>query len=46
VTVHELTGTERDRIDDERARRYPGFGAYARNTAGVRTIPVLVLRRS
>ena len=46
VTVHELTGTERDRICDEQARRYPGFADYARQTAGVRTISVLALRRS
>jgi deazaflavin-dependent oxidoreductase (nitroreductase family) len=46
VTVEELTGTERDRIYDEQARRYPGFADYARLTAGVRTIPVLALRRS
>ena len=46
VTVAELTGTERDRIYDEQARRYPGFADYARQTAGVRTIPVLALRRS
>jgi deazaflavin-dependent oxidoreductase (nitroreductase family) len=46
VTVHELTGNEHDRIYDEQARRYPGFADYARQTAGVRTIPVLALRRS
>ena len=46
VTVHELIGKERDRIYDEQARRYPGFADYARQTAGVRTIPVLALRRS
>jgi deazaflavin-dependent oxidoreductase (nitroreductase family) len=46
VTVYELTGEERDRIYDEQARRYPGFADYARQTAGVRTIPVLALRRS
>ena len=46
VTVDELTGKERDRIYDEQARRYPGFAEYARQTAGVRTIPVLALRRS
>ena len=46
VTVQELTGTERDRIYDEQARRYPGFADYARKTAGVRTIPVLALRRA
>jgi deazaflavin-dependent oxidoreductase (nitroreductase family) len=43
VTVHELTGTERDRVYAEQARRYPGFAEYARQTAGVRTIPVLKL---
>jgi deazaflavin-dependent oxidoreductase (nitroreductase family) len=46
VTVRELTGDERDRVYDEQARRYPGFADYARQTAGVRTIPVLELRRS
>jgi deazaflavin-dependent oxidoreductase (nitroreductase family) len=45
VTVRELTGAERDRIYDEQARRYPGFAEYARQTAGVRTIPVLELTR-
>jgi len=46
VTVREVTGNERDRIYGEQARRYPGFGEYAQQTAGVRTIPVLELRRS
>jgi deazaflavin-dependent oxidoreductase (nitroreductase family) len=46
VTVRELTGDERDRIYDEQARRYPGFAGYAQKTAGIRTIPVLELRRS
>jgi deazaflavin-dependent oxidoreductase (nitroreductase family) len=46
VTVGELTGAERDRIYAEQARRYPGFAEYARQTAGVRTIPVLELRRA
>jgi deazaflavin-dependent oxidoreductase (nitroreductase family) len=45
VTVRELTGAERDLIYAEQARRYPGFAEYARQTAGVRTIPVLELRR-
>jgi len=44
VTVRELTGAERDHIYAEQARRYPGFAEYARQTAGVRTIPVLELR--
>lgn len=43
VTVRELAGAERDRIYAEQARRYPGFAEYARQTAGVRTIPVLEL---
>jgi deazaflavin-dependent oxidoreductase (nitroreductase family) len=46
VTVRDLTGEERDRIYEEQARRYPGFADYALQTAGVRTIPVLALRRS
>jgi deazaflavin-dependent oxidoreductase (nitroreductase family) len=46
VSVRELTGTERDRIYAEQARRYPGFGEYERQTAGVRTIPVLELTAS
>jgi deazaflavin-dependent oxidoreductase (nitroreductase family) len=46
VTVSEVTGEERDRIYDEQARRYPGFAEYAVKTAGIRTIPVLALRRS
>jgi deazaflavin-dependent oxidoreductase (nitroreductase family) len=45
VTVTELTGEERDRVYAEQARRYPGFADYERKTAGVRTIPVLALRR-
>jgi deazaflavin-dependent oxidoreductase (nitroreductase family) len=45
VTVTELTGAERDRIFDEQARRYPGFAEYAEKTAGIRTIPVLALKR-
>ena len=46
VTVRELTGDDRDRIYDEQASRYPGFVDYAERTAGIRTIPVLELRRS
>ena len=46
VTVRELEGDERDRIYDEQARRYPGFADYAQHTAGIRTIPVLELKRS
>jgi len=46
VAVREVNGGERDRIYDEQARRYPGFAEYAPQTAGIRTIPVLELRRS
>ena len=45
VTVRDVIGDERDRIYGEQARRYPGFAEYERQTTGVRTIPVLELRR-
>ena len=46
VTVRELTGAERERIYAEQARRYPGIAENARQTAEIRTIPVLELRRA
>ena len=46
VTVSEVSGDERDRVFEEQARRYPGFAEYAEKTAGIRTIPVLALRRA
>jgi len=46
VKVTEVTGTERDRIYAEQVRRYPGFGEYEEKTAGIRTIPVLQLKRA
>jgi deazaflavin-dependent oxidoreductase (nitroreductase family) len=46
VTVHDVKGAERDRIYSEQARRYPGFAEYERQTAGIRTIPVLELKRT
>jgi deazaflavin-dependent oxidoreductase (nitroreductase family) len=46
VTVRELTGAERDSVYADQARDYPGFAEYARQTAGVRTIPVLELTRA
>ncbi len=45
VTVRDVTGDARDRIYAEQARRYPGFAEYERQTEGLRTIPVLELRR-
>ncbi len=46
VDVREVTGDERDRVYAEQSRRYPGFADYERRTAGIRTIPVLELRRA
>jgi deazaflavin-dependent oxidoreductase (nitroreductase family) len=45
VTVRELTGDERDRVYAVQAERYPGFAEYEVKTAGIRTIPVLELKR-
>lgn len=45
VRVTEVSGPERDRVYAEQAGRYPGFAEYADKVAGVRTIPVLALRR-
>jgi deazaflavin-dependent oxidoreductase (nitroreductase family) len=46
VSIAEVAGSERDRIYSEQASRYPGFAGYAEKTAGIRTIPVLALKRS
>jgi deazaflavin-dependent oxidoreductase (nitroreductase family) len=46
VSVTEVAGERRDRIYAEQASRYPGFAEYEEKTAGIRTIPVLALRRS
>lgn len=46
VTVRELTGDERDRVYNEQSRLYPGFAEYAKQTEGIRIIPVLELTRS
>lgn len=46
VSVSEVTGADRDRIFSEQARRYPGFADYEKKTAGIRTIPVLALKRT
>lgn len=45
TVVTELTGDARDVVYAEQAGRYEGFGQYAEQTAGIRTIPVLRLRR-
>ena len=46
VSVAEITGERRDRIYAEQARRHPRFAGYAEQAAGIRTIPVLALRRA
>ena len=46
VSVEDVTGAERDRIYAVQAARYPGFAGYEKKTAGIRTIPVLALRRT
>lgn len=46
VDVSEVTGADRDRIYSEQGRRYPGFADYEKKTAGIRTIPVLALKRT
>jgi deazaflavin-dependent oxidoreductase (nitroreductase family) len=45
VTVTEITGDQRDRIYDRQVQQMPGFGEYAVKTEGIRTIPVLELKR-
>ncbi|KUH84098.1 nitroreductase/quinone reductase family protein [Mycobacterium sp. IS-1556] len=46
VSATEVLGADRDRIFGEQARRYPGFAEYETKTAGIRTIPVLALKRT
>ena len=46
VRVSELAGGEREGVYEKQARRYPGFAQYAKKTTGIRTIPVLALRRA
>jgi deazaflavin-dependent oxidoreductase (nitroreductase family) len=45
VSISEVMGPERERVYTEQALRYQNFGEYAQRTSGVRTIPVLALRR-
>lgn len=46
VSVTDVTGDRRDAIFNEQAQRYPGFAEYAEKTQGIRTIPVVALRRA
>ena len=46
VDITELSGEDRDKVFAEQARRYSGFADYAVKTEGIRTIPVLALRRN
>jgi deazaflavin-dependent oxidoreductase (nitroreductase family) len=46
VDISEITGADRDRIFAEQVSRHPGFGEYAEKTTGIRTIPVVALRRT
>jgi deazaflavin-dependent oxidoreductase (nitroreductase family) len=46
VEVVEISGAERDRIYALQVEQMPGFGEYERRLHGVRTIPVLALRRT
>jgi deazaflavin-dependent oxidoreductase (nitroreductase family) len=45
VAASEVEGEARDRIYAEQVRRFPQFGEYAEKAEGVRTIPVVALRR-
>lgn len=45
ISVEEVTGAQREPIFAEQIRRYPGFADYVEKTAGIRTVPVLALRR-
>jgi deazaflavin-dependent oxidoreductase (nitroreductase family) len=45
VDASELEGEARDRVFEEQVKRYPQFGEYAEKAAGIRTIPVVALRR-
>lgn len=45
VDVRDLQGEERDRVYAAQVAVMPGFGEYEEKTKGIRTIPVLALRR-
>ncbi len=46
LDVEDLQGADRDAVWDAQAADYPGFAGYAEKTEGIRTIPVVALRRS
>jgi deazaflavin-dependent oxidoreductase (nitroreductase family) len=45
VTVDEVTASERDRLFALQVEQMPGFAEYERRLEGVRSIPVIALRR-
>jgi deazaflavin-dependent oxidoreductase (nitroreductase family) len=45
AVASEVEGEARERIYAEQARRFPQFGEYQQKADGVRTIPVVALRR-
>jgi deazaflavin-dependent oxidoreductase (nitroreductase family) len=45
VDAREVEGDARERIFAEQARRFPQFAEYQEKADGVRTIPVVALRR-
>jgi deazaflavin-dependent oxidoreductase (nitroreductase family) len=46
VSVSEVTGAERDHLYAQQVLRMPGFAGYEEKTKGIRTIPVLALKRA
>lgn len=46
VTAREITGPDRDRLYALQVERMPGFAEYERRLQGIRTIPVIALRRA
>ena len=45
VAVTELEGDERDRVYARQVAAFPGFAEYEEKVRGIRSIPVLALRR-
>jgi deazaflavin-dependent oxidoreductase (nitroreductase family) len=46
VSVSEVTGAERDSIYAQQVTKMAGFAEYEEKTKGIRTIPVLALKRA